>query len=258
MPGPIKSALLAASAALLMAGSAMATTAAATAAVPPAVAAALADPARSPAEKARDAARKAAEVAAFTQVKPGDMVADVFPGGGYFTRIFAKIVGPAGRVYGVVRQPSKDSNALGSDPAFPNIRIAAQPWEQFNPPEKLDVVFNSQFFHDLYNPEYGAAGGGPQGAAKVHKAIFEALKPGGVYIVIDHAGRPGTGATEFSTLHRIDEPVVMKALTDAGFVLEAHSDILRNPADPRTAGVFDPSIRGNTDQFMLRFRKPKR
>jgi predicted methyltransferase len=254
MVRPIKSALLGISAALLMAGAAMA----ATAPIPPAVAAALADPARTAADKARDEVRKAAEVAAFAQIKPGDKVADVFPGGGYFTRIFAKIVGPTGRVYGVVHQTSKDSDALGSDPAFPNIKIAAQPWEQFNPPEKLDVVFNSQFFHDLYNPQYGAAGGGPQGAAKVDKAIFDALKPGGVYIIIDHAGRPGTGFTEINTLHRIEEPVVMKALTDAGFVLEAASDILRNPADPRTAGVFDPSVRGKTDQFMLRFRKPKR
>jgi predicted methyltransferase len=254
MSGPIKSVVLAVSAALLLAGAAPA----ATDPIPPAVAAALADPARPAADKARDEGRKAAEVAAFAQVKPGDKVADVFPGGGYFTRIFARIVGPTGRVYGVVREASKESDALAGDPAFPNIRIAAQPWEQFNPPEKLDVIFNSQFFHDLYNPEYGATGGGPAGVAKVDKAIFDALKPGGVYVVIDHAGRPGTGATEFNTLHRIDEPVVKKAPTDAGFVLEAESDILRNPADPRDKAVFDPSIRGRTDQFMLRFRKPKR
>ena len=224
----------------------------------PALAAALADPARPDAEKARDGARKAAEVVEFAQVKPGDKVADLFPGGGYFTHIFAKAVGPRGVAYGVVSKPSKDSDALGSNPAFPNIKIVAQPWDRFDPPEKLDVVFNSQFYHDLFNPEYGAAGGGPEGVARVNKAIFDALKPGGVYVVIDHAGAAGTGYSQMNTLHRIEESVVKDELKAAGFVLEAESDVLRNPADPHTAMVFDPSIRGKTDQFMLRFRKPKR
>jgi len=222
-----------------------------------AVAAALADPARPPEEKARDEARKAATVVEFAQVKRGDKVADLFPGGGYFTHIFAKVVGPKGVVYGVVRQSSKGSDALGSNPAFRNIRIAAQPWEDFRPAQKLDVVFNSQFYHDLFNPEYGSSGGGPGGVAKVNKAIYAALKPGGVYVIVDHAGRPGTGYTEMNTLHRIEESVVKDELTKAGFVLEAESDALRNPDDPRTANVFDPSIRGKTDQFMLRFRKPR-
>ena len=249
----IRLALLAACAAFSLARAAPP----AQAAPSPDIAAALADPARPAADRDKDDSRKAAEVAAFAGIKPGDKVADVFPGAGYFTRIFAKVVGPAGRVYGVVRAASKGSDALGADPAFPNIKIAAQPWDRFNPPEKLDVIFNSQFYHDLYNPEYGAAGGGPEGVARVNKAIFDALKPGGVYIVIDHAGRPGSGYSEMNTLHRIEEPVVKKGLTDAGFVLEAESDILRNPADPKSVPVFDPSIRGKTDQFMLRFRKPK-
>ena len=240
----------------LAAGVALAAASAA-AAPSPAVIAALASPARPPEEKARDDARKAAEVVEFAQVKPGDKVADLFPGGGYFTHIFAKVVGPQGVVYGVVRQKSKGSDALGSNPSFPNIRIAAQPWEQFKPAQKLDVVFNSQFYHDLFNPEYGSDGGGPKGVARVNKAIFNALKPGGVYVIVDHAGRPGTGYSEMNTLHRIEESVVKDQLTKAGFVLEAESDILSNPDDRRTANVFDPSIRGKTDQFMLRFRKPK-
>lgn len=250
---PIKTALLAVSAALLIVGGAMA----ADPAPSPAVAQALADPARPADDKARDADRKAAAVTAFAQVKPGDKVADIFPGGGYFTRVFSKVVGPRGQVIGVFSKTSKASDALGSDPAFTNIKIAAQPWETFNPPEKLDVIFNSQFHHDLYNPEYGVTGGGPEGVAKFDKAIFNALKPGGVYIIIDHAGRPGTGFSEFNTLHRIEEPVVKKAMADAGFVFDGESDVLKNPADPKTANVFDPSIRGKTDQFMLRFRKPR-
>jgi predicted methyltransferase len=252
MARPLRTLMLA-----LAAGACLAA-ASAGAAPSPAVVAALADPARPPEEKARDDARKAAAVVEFAQVKPGDKVADLFPGSGYFTHIFAKVVGPKGVVYGVVRQSSKGSDALGSNPAFPNIRIAAQPWEAFRPAQKLDVVFNSQFYHDLFNPEYGSDGGGPEGVARVNKAIFAALKPGGVYVIVDHAGRPGTGYSEMNTLHRIEESVVKNQLTKAGFVLEAESDVLHNPDDPRTANVFDPSIRGKTDQFMLRFRKPRR
>ncbi|MGZ3315257.1 MAG: hypothetical protein ACXU8Q_13905, partial [Caulobacteraceae bacterium] len=123
----------------LAAGAALAV--ASTSAAPsPAVVAALADPARQPDEKARDDTRKAAEVVDFAEVKPGDRVADLFPGGGYYTHIFAKVVGPKGVVYGVVRQPSKGSDALGANPAFPNIKIAAQPWEDFKPAQKLDVL----------------------------------------------------------------------------------------------------------------------
>jgi predicted methyltransferase len=243
----------------LAAGSAGATLAEPAVAAPsPAVVAALADPARPPEEKARDDARKAATVLEFAQVKPGDKVADLFPGGGYFTHIFAKVVGPRGVVYGVVSKANKGTDALGSNPVFPNIRIAAQPWQDFKPAHKLDVVFNSQFYHDLFNPEYDPPTGGPEGVARVNKAIFNALKPGGVYVIVDHAGRPGTGYTEMNTLHRIEESVVKDELTKAGFVLEAESDVLHNPDDPRTANVFDPSIRGKTDQFMLRFRKPRK
>jgi predicted methyltransferase len=252
MARPILSLLLAvaASAAALSAATAFA-------APSPALTAALADPARPPEEKARDDLRKAADIVEFAQVKPGDNVADLFPGGGYYTHIFAKVVGPKGVVYGVVSKSNKGTDALGSNPAFPNIKIAAQPWEDFKPAQKLDVVFNSQFYHDLFNPQYGPAIGGPEGVAKVNKAIFDALKPGGVYVIVDHAGRAGTGFSEMNTLHRIEEPVVKEELTKAGFVLEAESDVLRNPDDPRTANVFDPSIRGKTDQFVLRFRKPK-
>jgi len=247
---PLRYALLAAAAGLTLATAAMA-------APSPAVVAALADPGRPAAEKTRDADRKAAEVAEFTGVKPGDKVADIFPGGGYFTHIFAKVVGPKGVVWAVQTSPPKPSpTALGSDPAYPNIKLAVQPWDKFAPPEKLDMIFNSQFFHDLYNPEYGVNGGGEAGVIAVSKAYYDALKPGGLYIVVDHAGRAGTGHSEMNTLHRIEEPEVKKVLEGIGFKLVGESDVLHNPADPKTANVFDPSIRGKTDQFMLKFRKP--
>src|SRR5215469_11084904 len=240
----------------LAAGVALAA-ASATAAPSPAVTAALADPARTPQEKARDEQRKAAAVVEFAQVKPGDKVADLFPGTGYFTHIFAKVVGPTGVVYGANSKTGVENNPLAGNPAYPNVKVNIQDWDQFAPPEKLDVVFNSQFYHDLFNPQFDPPTGGPEGLAKVNKAIFNALKPGGVYVVIDHAGRPGTGYSENNTLHRVEESVVKDELTKAGFVLEAESDVLRNPADPRDKIVFDPSIRGKTDQFMLRFRKPR-
>jgi predicted methyltransferase len=240
----------------LAAGAALAV-ASAGAAPSPAVTAALADPARTPAEKARDDTRKAAEVVEFAQIKPGDKVADLFPGSGYFTHIFAKVVGPTGMVYAANGANGKENDPLASNPAYPNIKVNLQNWDQFAPPDKLDVVFNSQFYHDLFNPQFDPPTGGPEALAKVNKAIFNALKPGGLYVIIDHAGRPGTGYSEMNTLHRIEESVVKDELKQAGFVLEAESDVLRNPADPRDKIVFDPSIRGKTDQFVLVFKKPK-
>lgn len=229
----------------------------AAAAAPPAnVAAALADPARSAADKGLDGTRHAADILAFTGVKPGDKVADIYPGGGYYTRLFSKAVGPAGKVYGVFKTVSANAAKLDDDPAFANIVVMGGEWTAMKP-EPLDLIFNSQFYHDLYNPEYGAAGG-PAAMPTINKAFFDALKPGGTYVVIDHASAAGSGEKDVGTLHRIDEEAVVKGLTAVGFVLEGRSQVLRNPADPRTANVFDPGIRGKTDQFVLKFRKPAR
>ena len=250
MSRSIRTALMAAAFGLSLAGAVYA-------APSTAVTAALADPARLPAEKTRDADRKAAEVLEFSGLKPGDKVADIFPGGGYYTHIFSKVVGPKGLVWAVQTSPPKPSpTALGTDTAYPNIKLAVQPWDKFAPAEKLDVIFNSQFHHDLYNPEYGAQGGGEAGVIRVTKAFYDALKPGGVYIIIDHAGRAGTGHSEFNTLHRIEEPEVKKLVEGVGFKLVGESKVLENPADPKDKNVFDPSIRGKTDQFILKFRKP--
>ena len=229
------------------------------AATPAYIGAALADPSRPDADKARDADRKAAEIVALTGLKPGQSAADVFPGRGYFTRIFAKVVGPAGHVYAVVPgdlternfHPSDMAKALAAEPGYSNVSVDVQPMSDIAPPNSLDLIFISQFYHDMHNPGFGGPDMAPQTAG-----MLRALKPGGVLFIIDHSA-PGTGISATNTLHRIDEEAVKAELIKAGFKLESESDLLRNPADPHDKNVFDPSIRGKTDQFILKFRKPK-
>jgi predicted methyltransferase len=231
----------------------------AAAAVSPAIQAALDDPSRPAAEKARDADRKSAEIVALTGVKAGQNVADVFPGGGYYTRIFAKIVGPKGHVYGQVPgdlsernfHPSDLVKKLAAEPGYENVSLATDPLQTWSPTPKLDLIFISQFYHDMHNPGFG----GPDIAAQ-DKGMFNALKPGGILFIIDHSA-PGTGISATNTLHRIDEEAVEKELKAAGFKQVLESDVLKNPADPHTQNVFAPSIRGHTDQFVLKFQRPK-
>lgn len=222
--------------------------------VPAAIAAAVADPARPDADKERDVNRKPAESVAFAGLKPGDKVADLLPGGGYFTRIFSKTVGPKGHVYAVWPQGAPDTRtaaakAIAADPAYANVTELEQPLAALKTPDALDVVWTSQNYHDLHNIP-----GIDLGA--VNKAIFDVLKPGGVYIVLDHVAEPGSGFRDTNTLHRIDPEAVKTEVEAAGFKLAAQSDLLHNPADPHTAKIFDPAIRGKTDQFILKFQKP--
>lgn len=224
---------------------------------PAAYAAALADPQRPAADRERDAARLPAELLAFAQVEAGEKVGDYIMGGGYWTRLLSNAVGPQGRVYAF-----QSDEFIGFRPAYGEEQnaavagrantvalrgpIAAPPF-----PEPLDTVITVQNLHDLY---IGAvpAGTGP----KAITALYAALKPGGTLVVVDHSAADGSGTTTTNALHRIDRQAAIAALTAAGFVLEAESDLWRQPGDPRTANVFDPSIRGKTDQFALRLRKP--
>ena len=250
---------------LIAAGAAVALTACATtpAEAPVApdaawIAAALADPDRPQADRDRDAARKPAETLAFAGVRPGMTVLDAVPGGGYFTRLFAEAVGPTGKVYAYVPTEiagkfNAEANGRALAAAYPNVEYASDPLKQHAPQPIADMVFTAQNYHDFHTPLFG-----PPDVAAVNRAIWSVLRPGGTYVIIDHAAAPGSGTRDANTLHRIDPEVVKREVTAAGFVLEGESDILRNPADPRTANVFEPSIRGRTDQFMLRFRKPAR
>lgn len=218
-----------------------------------------ADPART-ADVAKDATRHGPELLAFAEVKPGQRVYDLIPGGGYFTRLFSLTVGPTGKVFAVwpdeydkVSKPDSDvMRKMAATAPFTNVVVMTQPAKAFSAPEPLDLVFTSQNYHDYPDPFRGKVD-----PAVLNAAVFKALKPGGLYVIIDHSGRPGTGMKETDTLHRIDVEAVKQQVTAAGFVLEGESQLLANPADPRTSDVFDKSIRGKTDQFVLKFRKPR-
>ena len=227
--------------------------------IPDFLAAAVSDPARPEADRVRDADRKPAESLVFAGLTPGMKVADVVPGGGYFTRIFSVAVGPSGHVYAYVpdeltklakRDPAV--KAIADDPHYKNVSMIVRRLPAFSTPEKLDLVWTSQNYHDMHADFMG-----PVDVAAMNKAIFKALKPGGTYIVLDHADDVGRGIQDVNNLHRIDPTVVRQEVEAAGFIFEGESSILRNPADTHKLAVFDPSIRGRTDQFIYKFRKPR-
>jgi predicted methyltransferase len=216
-------------------------------------ASAVADAARPEADKARDADRKPAEMLAFAEVRPGIKVAEIAPGGGYFTRLLSLAVGSGGKIYAVSSRPLAWLD--GWTAAHPNVTLQAGAVTDPLAPEPVDLVWTTQNYHDFKNRPADASG--KDGAALYNAAAFAALKPGGIYLVGDHEGAPGTGTTQTSTLHRIESAAVIREVEAAGFKLEARSDILKHAADDHTGKVFDSGIRGKTDQFVLRFRKPR-
>jgi predicted methyltransferase len=227
-------------------------------AVPAHIQAAVADASRPAADKDRDVNRKPAESVAFAGVKSGDKVAELMPGSGYFTRVLSKTVGPKGVVYamsparaapagGAPARPNP-LEALAADPGYQNIKLAGMDVTT-KLPELVDLVWTSQNYHDF-------AGRSDADLAAFNKMVFDALKPGGVYLVIDHAA-PGTGKSAVRPLHRIDPEAVKKDLASVGFVFEAESKLLHNPKDEHKLAAHDAAFKGVTDQFMLRFRKPK-
>lgn len=228
-------------------------------AVPAYVTAAINDPARK-ADRKDDARRKMAAVMTFTEVKPGDKVVELAPGSGYWTRVFSRIVGPRGHVYTIwpteFGKYSAKSYAnwekLVKTPHYANVSLLKQPAAAFDVPAPVDLVFTSQNYHDYHNPETG-----PVNMAEFNKKVYDALRPGGLYVIIDHVAPAGSGTKDTNTLHRIDPAVVRKEVEAAGFVFDGKSNALHNPKDTHTTTVFDKSIRGHTDQFMYRFRKPE-
>lgn len=232
------------------------------AAAPPAqpsaaLAAALADKSRPAADVQRDAVRKPGELLAMAELAPGEKAADLIMGGGYFTRILAAAVGPQGRVYAyqpaefIKFQASYGESLKAVAGAYANVTPLDASLSALDLPDGLDLVLTVQNYHDLHLKPFPA-----DTATKVNAEVFKSLKPGGVYLVADHAATPGSGLETADALHRIDPAVVRREVEAAGFRFEDQSDLLANPADPKTAGVFDAAIRGKTDQFVLKFRKP--
>jgi predicted methyltransferase len=239
------------------------------AATPAYITAAVADASRPDSDVARDAKRKPADVLTFAGVKPGDQVGELMPGRGYFTKLFCKIVGDKGHVYTMSFTPAKKmqgpppvaGGGMGGGPppadtstpkGTPCTNVTAQTSvaADFKLPGNLDMVWTSENYHDFYNSMFGV----PDMVA-FNKAIFAALKPGGVYVIEDHIAKAGTGHNVTETLHRIDPEQVKNDVTAAGFVLEDSSDVLKNSADSLEVKVFD--MNGSSSKMLLKFRKPK-
>ena len=228
--------------------------------VPDFIAAAVADPNRPDADRQRDADRKPAQTLMFAGVRPSEQIAELMPGGGYFTRIFSKAIGDSGHIYALVPAPLATAaadapdfaariKAVAKDPHYANVSVVVEPFSQLNVPAPVDMVWTSDNYHDLHNfPGLDLT--------VFNQMVFAALKPGGIYFIIDHVAPAGSGISDTNTLHRIDPSRVRADVEAAGFKFVGSSDVLRNPADPHTAIVFDPAIRGHADQFVFKFRKP--
>ncbi len=220
-----------------------------TAAAADAISTAVADPLRPAEDTARDDARKPAQIIAFAGVKPGMIVIEYAPGGGYYTRLLARTVGPKGHVYALVpasfadRQDYMDRmNALAAQ--YGNVDIIPTDFGNYLLPQLADLAWTSENYHDFVN-------GGT--AEPADKQTLAALKPGGIYFIEDHAA-PGTGLSATKTLHRIDPAAVKSQVMAAGFVLDGESDVLHNPDDPHDVSPRD--FDGVSDKFALRFKKP--
>ena len=234
----------------------------------------LASPDRSDADRRNDVRRKPAEMLEFIGVRPGMVALDLSAGGGYTTELLARAAGPTGTVYGQSRPPSPSPAGAvapqgdaapaaaprrttpmalaerAKKPAAANIVSVVQSLESPAPAERatagLDLVTLMYNYHEL--------GYLPVDRARMNAAVFRALKPGGAYVVADHAGRPGTGISEAATLHRVEEEFLRREVEAAGFRLAAEGLFLRNRADPRDRETPDPPR--TKDEFVLRFVKP--
>lgn len=216
-------------------------------------AASIADPRRPEGEVARDPLRAPLAMLEFAEVRPGDRIADIRPEEGYFTRLFAPVVGTEGRVYAFVPTRTaarEDAFADGLATEYGNVVRITGALDSMSFPEPLDTVFMAQEYHDFHIAGFNTD------VAAMNRAVFAALKPGGQYVVIDHEAAAGAGVSAVQTLHRIEGAQLRREVEAAGFIFEAESDAVRNPADDHTINVFQEPIRGRTDQFVYRFRKP--
>ena len=227
-----------------------------------AIAAAIASPDRPADDREQDARRKPAELLGFAGVTPGMHVLDAFSAGGYYTELLSRVVGPTGEVIAYnngayARFAAKGIETRYANGRLPNVRQVTEEVDNLAlPPDSLDLALFVMSYHDLYwRP---ADGSWPEtDPMQLLTALHGAIKPGGVVVVQDHVASPGGDAIEtVDKLHRIDPALVRRDFEAAGFVFDGESRMLAHPGDDHTKLVFDPSIRGATDQFVYRFRKP--
>lgn len=206
-------------------------------------------------DRARDADRKPTAVLGFFDVNPGQTVVELMAGRGYYTEILARVVGPKGKVYAQNNQFVLEKFAEGplskrlEHPDLANVERLDTELDAPKIPDGVDHVLMILFYHDAFWMEVDRA--------KMNAAVFAALKPGGVYGIVDHHAEAASGARDVKSLHRVDVEVVKKEILAAGFELVGESDVLRHEEDDRTKNVFDESLRGKTDRFVLAFRKPR-
>ena len=220
------------------------------------IAKAVADPARPADNRKADALRKPAETLAFAGVKPGMVVGEFYPAGGYFTRMLSAVVGPTGHVYAIENagwnDSVKDDRKMLAEGKWKNVSLDVKPFGTVRFPHPLDIAWVTQNYHDLKIPQYGKVD-----TVAFDRAVYRALKPGGIFFILDHQGPPGLTPAQIAKMHRINRDVVVREVTSAGFKLAAEGKFLRRPGDDHTKPIFDKSIRGHTDQYALKFVKPR-
>lgn len=203
-------------------------------------------------DRARDADRKPAELMNFARVRRGMKIVELAPGGGYFTRLLSLAIGSNGRLIAFSNRASPVIEAWAA--AHPNTTMTVGGLDTPLANEPVDLVWTTLNYHDFKNLPVE---GGGDAAARINASAFAALRPGGTYLVVDHEAAPGAGTSVTSTLHRIESAAVIREVEAAGFRLDRRSNILRHPEDDHTQRVFETGIRGRTDQFVLRFVKPR-
>jgi predicted methyltransferase len=215
--------------------------------------AAIEDPTRTPEQRARDVNRKPAELLIMSGIRPGNTVIEFASFGQYFTTFLSDIVGPKGTV-DMYDLPYTEKRAGEASRTFvaahPNSHYQLVDYNTLELPQQVDEVFMVLYYHDLFINQIDTK--------SLDARIFKALKPGGVFLVVDHNATPGTDTTETAKkLHRIDPAVIRKEVTAAGFTLVKESKLLAHPEDDHAQIVFSPALRGLTDQTVFVFRKPK-
>ncbi len=229
--------------------------------VPDFIAAAVASPERSAKDRERDARDKPAELLAFAGLKPGMKVADVLGGGGYWSEILARAVGPSGSVT-LVNNPGyfnfgkDDLKTRFGDGRLKEVKRRVFELSNMDLGRgQFDLITIYLSYHDIYWVDEEGYGWPKIDADRFLTQLHDALKPGGKLLIVDHAAVAGTGKSAAQDLHRIDEAFTKKDIAGHGFLLEKSWPNLRNSADDHTKGVFDEAIRGKTDRFTHLYRR---